>query len=345
MSLSSVTAVVVAYNAKDRLQATIDGVLAQGVAEVLVIDSGSTDGSVDLVRGARVVRFAHNVGPGVTRNRGLLESTSEFVLWVDDDMELAPGTVAALHAELLANPRAVMAGPVIYEAGARERVQYAGGDPHFCGLSAIFRTPPAPARSGRESGLLTSGCLLVRREPMLASGGFFEPFFYLMEDVELSLRMRALGHELRLVPAAAAWNRGASEGLSLSPEGYPAKRAYWQARNRWMLLMHQWSLHNLMVLAGPLLFFELVHLGFGGLSGHLGPILRGKVDAIRERRGVRASRRQWQSFRRVPERAMLGAPPLSLSSSASRVSLVGRLSHVVDGALRLGFLAIRGWLT
>jgi N-acetylglucosaminyl-diphospho-decaprenol L-rhamnosyltransferase len=344
--LRDVTAVVVTHEARGRLEAVLAALRAQGeFAEILVVDSGSRDGTGEGQDGVRLVAYPENVGPCVTRNRGLREALTPLVLLLDDDTVLEPGAVAALRQALLEEPRAAAAGPVVLGPTETDRVQYAGGDPHFVGLFHVHRGPCAGAQGPpRPVGVLTSGCLLVRPELALAGGGFLEPLFYLMEDLEWSLQMRARGHELLLVPAARVRNAGASAGLSIRGAVYPRRRAQLQARNRWLVLVATLAPWSLAVLAGPLLLFELVHAAFGVRGGLFGAVLRGKVEAMGLLSRARERRRSLSLERRRSDAELFGSPPLSLSSAAGAVAGAGRAARFLDGFLRLIWTPARALL-
>lgn len=82
---------------------SIRSALAQGdrVAEVIVVDDGSGDGTVEQVRGlgdSRVRLLRHDVskGPSAARNTGWRASRTEWVFFLDADDTLAPGALGAL---------------------------------------------------------------------------------------------------------------------------------------------------------------------------------------------------------------------------------------------------------
>lgn len=95
---ASISIVVPCYNAATTLIDTLDSVLAQEEAsfEVIVIDDGSTDGSLAVARcyepRVRVVS-GPNRGPSAARNRGIRETTADWLLFLDADDVLLPGTL------------------------------------------------------------------------------------------------------------------------------------------------------------------------------------------------------------------------------------------------------------
>jgi len=86
----TVSVIIPVYNARDVIRATIDSVLAQTWEdhEIVVVDDGSKDGSADVVRAfGDQVRYIHqeNTGAAGARNRGIEESTGEYIALLDHD--------------------------------------------------------------------------------------------------------------------------------------------------------------------------------------------------------------------------------------------------------------------
>ncbi len=350
MTSRDVTAIVVAHDAGLLLDATIEELLRHGpFAEVLVVDSGSRDGSAERVAAAhsevRLIRYDENVGPCVTRNRGLREAKTEFVLFLDDDIRLAPGTLQRLRDELDADPSLAMVGPRTCYADRPDIIQYEGAYAHFAGLPHFRHLgEAAPVTEPAFVDVVSSGCLLARRVAMRDAGGFDESYFYLIEDVEFSLRLRLIGWRLKVVPEALAWNAGGSSGLSLRGQTYPARRIYYHARNRALLVLGLYRIETLVVLAWPLLFFDLAWFLFACLGRQPVAFLRGRWDVLRCLPAIRAARARVAGRRRVRDGALLGAPSLTFTPSALAQPLARQFARVLDGVMKLFFAVVRGAL-
>jgi GT2 family glycosyltransferase len=139
--------------------------------EILVIDDASRDDSVEVLRrefpGVRVIPLKENVGFGAVCNRGFSEAQHGIVLLLNSDMQVTPGSVAALS-EHLAEPDVFAAGPRYVDAG-----EEAGPRDD---VSEFIRPQfGSPAGGG-----------LFCREKFLALGGFdplYHPFYW--EDIDL----------------------------------------------------------------------------------------------------------------------------------------------------------------
>ena len=346
-----VSAVVCNFNGESYLPACLDSLLAQrgGVDQIVVVDNGSTDGSLALVRerypGVDLVPLARNGGPCVARNAGMRVARHRLVLAVDNDAVLQPDVLEKLRAALVAHPQAVVAQPRSVFASEPERVHYDGGSFHYAGLYSLrnFCRPLAEA-DGRGvvpvDGLIAIAPL-VDRDALLALGGYDEDFFILFEDFDLSLRLRIAGLQILSVEDALVLHRGGTPGISFRGSVYPKVRAYYHSRNRWLLLLKNHGWRTLFVSLPGLAAYELVWILFTLRSGHFRAYAAGKLDLLRGARRALARRRAVQATRCVRDRDLLVGGPLTLSPQLveRRTARVG--AAILDALLRAWWRAAR----
>jgi O-antigen biosynthesis protein len=95
--MAGVSLIVATHERVAALQETLPSLLAvAGVEELVFVDDGSTDGTADLLRAipdarVRVVLQPRRLGLLAARNRGLVESTGEWIVFGEDDVRF-PGT-------------------------------------------------------------------------------------------------------------------------------------------------------------------------------------------------------------------------------------------------------------
>jgi hypothetical protein len=317
--------------------------------ELLVVDSASTDGSVEATLAdfpkARLLRLASNVGPGATRNLGLREAKTPFVLLVDHDNRVQPDAIRILHDELASDASLAGAAPRTYSADRPEKLQYDGGLWHFAGLPHMRgQDGTMPSEDPALVDVLTSGLLLLRREAALSAGGFDESFFYLIEDVEFCARLRFLGWKLVTVPRAVTVNAGGSAGLSLKGSVYPARRIALHSRNRCLMILGLYDFRTLVVLFPALLLFDLAWFAFATLSRHPLAFITGKLALIPRIPAILEKRRNFLPRKRLRDRDLLSAPPLTFTESALAQPLARRLTSLLDWMLQLFWSVLRGAL-
>ncbi|WP_229402374.1 glycosyltransferase family 2 protein [Micromonospora okii] len=104
-----VSVVVPCYNRARTVALCVRSVRRQTypAVEVVVVDDASDDGSAEVAEaaGATVLRLPTNSGPGAARNRGAAHARGEILFFLDADVALEPGSVAAAVAELRSDPR------------------------------------------------------------------------------------------------------------------------------------------------------------------------------------------------------------------------------------------------
>ncbi|MGQ0553784.1 MAG: glycosyltransferase family 2 protein [Planctomycetota bacterium] len=359
--LGAVTVTVTNWNGAAFLDDCLDALAAlQGeIAEVIVVDNASTDGSPELVRrrGARLsasgpplrlLSLPENRGPCPARNLGLREARTRWVLQLDSDVLVRPDTLlrllpeAALPGVAAVQPRAVFAS----DPG---RIHYDGGRMHYVGMLTLdhFLQPVAGATTEpQDVDAVISMALLLDRQAVLAAGAYDESFFILFEDHDLSYRLRSLGHRLRRVPAALVLHREGTAGISFRPgaPAYPARRAFLHARNRSYLVLKNYSWPALLLSWPGRLLYALLYMGFAARRGVLGSYLQGRWEFLRLLPRALAHRRALAARRVVGDGALLGADDLSVSPLILRSRLEAALEKTFNAALRAWWRLARRFL-
>ena len=183
MAPPQISVVIPVYNGEAFVADAIDSVLAQeGAAfELIVIDDGSTDGSVAQVArfgsAVRLLRGPHR-GIAAARNRGLAAAEGELIAWLDADDLWEPEALHVL-AEALAADRALAGVYGMVEQFSTESV-------------AVRRQVPSERTAARRAGTM-----LLRRSACALVGGFDES---LTLGEMIDWISRAEGEGLRLAP-------------------------------------------------------------------------------------------------------------------------------------------------
>lgn len=191
----------------------------------IVVDNGSKDDTVAAVRRSNpeveVIENGANLGFAEGNNVGIrmaLRRGADWVLILNNDTVVAPDAITALLAAADQYEGAAVVTPLICFADPPDRVWYAGArfDPRrgHSGTMLCYGQPlscvgDAPVPTDRAAG----AAMLVARPAIEATGGFDEQLFFLYEDVDWSLRIRAAGWSILFVPQARIWHRvSASQG-------------------------------------------------------------------------------------------------------------------------------------
>jgi GT2 family glycosyltransferase len=346
-SLGPVSVVVVNWNGEAYLDRCLAAVaeMRGDVREVVVVDNGSTDGSLAMLARrhpkARVVRMETNAGPAAARNAGMRAAENRWVLALDNDAIVLPDLLERLALAAAADEDAAVVQPRSVFEAERDRVHYDGGSFHYAGVIALrnFYTPLAEAdgKGTVEVDCFVAVAVLLDRDLVLAAGGYDGTYFILYEDLDLSYRLRALGHKILSVEDAIVLHQGGTAGISYrkGPK-YPTSRVFYHSRNRWLFLAKDYRWRTLLVALPGLLAYELAWFGLAVASGGIGAWFRGKLAFARLLPQLARDRRAFQSRRSTGDRELLVAGPLTVTPS------------VGAGGLRRAFLrgldlVLRGW--
>ncbi len=216
--------------------------------ELVVVDNGSADGSLEVLEAwrppfpVRVLRNSANTTFSEGNNQGIAAASGEFVLFLNNDVEpIAPGWLGCLVETAREPGVAAVGARLVYprrSAEPRDGLRFPDlslqhGGVHF----AMDGGVPMPVPSGagddarapwacavRESPALTAACLLVRRSELDAVGGFSPGYDYGMEDVDLCLKLLARGGRLVYDGRAALWHHEGSTRALGDTAGRRARR-------------------------------------------------------------------------------------------------------------------------
>ena len=215
---------VVSWNTRELLDTCLASMredAERGLAEVWVVDNGSTDGSPDMVRECHPWVHLHvpdaNLGYGPAVNEVARRTTSPWMAPSNSDIELAPGALAELVAAgERAGPRVGVVGPrlILPDGSTQPGVQPFPGvaDALLRNLSAYKLSPRIGERlclagywdpsAAASVDWVTGAFFLVRRDAWDAIGGFDEAQWMYAEDLDLCWRARRGGWDVRYEPSA-----------------------------------------------------------------------------------------------------------------------------------------------
>jgi N-acetylglucosaminyl-diphospho-decaprenol L-rhamnosyltransferase len=247
MARDDVSVVVVTWNALPWLERCLDSVDGY---ERIVVDHGSSDGTIELVRqrypDVRLVE-QENRGMGGGNNAGMAVAGGRYFFLLNSDAWVVGDGLARLAAYADEHPEAAVVGPrLLNPDGTLQRS--ARAEPTLWRLATeyLFLRKLAPRSSllnplyvggfdheePREVDWLFGPALLVRREATEAVGGFDETFFMFSEEVDWMTRFRRAGWKVLFFPDAEVVHvGGASHGGRLYVENLRG-HLRWFAKHR-----------------------------------------------------------------------------------------------------------------
>jgi GT2 family glycosyltransferase len=281
-----VAIIIPTWNSVELLPRCLDSLEGQGEFELVVVDNGSVDGSVELLRqrGIEPVTLADNQGFAAAVDLGVARTTAPLVMPLNADTDLEPGALARLVAVLAEDSGLGGVAPRILQLEG-ERLDVAAARLYSAGmaLTADGRAmetgagEPQSARWLRQRevfGVCGAACLL-RRELFTELGGYDESFFSFYEDVDLNVRARVAGWRFEYVPEAVVWHVGNASWMAEAPRP-GAWNARLVARNRIATqarFMPPSALPRILAI-------EVGSLLRAARQGRLGATLRGKLEGF-----------------------------------------------------------------
>jgi GT2 family glycosyltransferase len=204
--MSAIDIVIPTYNGIQLLRQHLPSLLdCAPEASVTVVDDGSSDGSVEILRGefpsVNVVARGANGGFSVTANEGIRASASEFVLLLNNDVDVTPGFLDPIMPlfddddVFAVSPRVLLPTKGNLDEGAKTGFWHHG----------MFYTGQREGVSEISPILYVTGCAAVYRRSMLEElGGFdevYSPFY--KEDADLGYRAWKRGWRSLYQPASS----------------------------------------------------------------------------------------------------------------------------------------------
>jgi hopene-associated glycosyltransferase HpnB len=237
--LSDVTVLIPARDEAESIRGTLAALEQQGRnLAVIVIDDQSSDGTADLAKKSfgGNLRVLHGkelpagwVGKLWALEQGREAATSEFILLLDADIELAPGTLGVLKSKLKAeNLDLVSLMAELRMQMLWEKVL----SPAFIFFFKLLY-PFAVGNDPRSrSGVAAGGCVLIRADKLEAIGGFSALRTSIIDDCELAKRVKQVGGK--------TWIGLTHSARSQRP--YPSLSSFWNMVARTAFTQLRYSL-------------------------------------------------------------------------------------------------------
>jgi N-acetylglucosaminyl-diphospho-decaprenol L-rhamnosyltransferase len=233
-----VAAVVVSYNVRELLLAclrSLEDARQRGeLTTIVVVDNASHDGSAEAARACfpgMTVIDAPNDGYGAGANRGIAVTSEPYVLILNPDTVVQPGSVAELSRYLDEHHHVALVGPLLrYPDNSVQptRRRFPGrltplfestvveewwpGNP----WARAFHMRDEPSDRPEEVDWVVGAAMLVRRAAVEQAGGFDDAVRMYSEEVEWCWRLRQHGWSIAWNPAAEIiHHEGASSGQNI----------------------------------------------------------------------------------------------------------------------------------
>jgi len=208
----------------------------------LVVDNGSTDGSIDAIRerfpGMDVIENGRNLGFAEGNNVGIraaLKGGADYVLLLNNDTILCERDCLDLLVEYIERKGNSIVGPLILYS-LSDKIWFAGGKIDW--IMGFCRHIGKRSYLSKWKGTkpyevdYISGCALLLKKSVIETVGLLDPDYFLYyEDVDLCTRASTLGIKCFIVPQSRIWHKLSASAGNRGSDRLSAVQAYHFGRN------------------------------------------------------------------------------------------------------------------
>lgn len=249
--------------------------------ELLVVDNGSTDGSVDWLKEHEIptIYLEENTGFSGAVNVGIRHARTPYVILLNNDTEPEPDYVKELVRLMDQSPRIFSASSKMIQLHQRELMDDAGdmysvlGWAYQRGVGQSIKKYDKP----RTVFAACAGAAIYRRKVFDEIGGFDEAHFAYLEDIDVGYRARIHGYENVYCPAAVVYHVGSGT----SGSKYNSFKVKLAARNNIYLNYKNMPAFQLLFNSIPILLGIFVKYLFFRKIGFASDYIEGLKEGVR----------------------------------------------------------------
>ena len=261
---TSVTVVIPNYNGLKFMEPCMAALEKQTCKdfEILVVDNGSSDGSVDWLRSHQypTIFLEENTGFSGAVNVGIKASKTPFVLLLNNDTEVEPDFIGEMIKAIRRSDQIFAVSSKMVQMYHKELMDDAGDMYSVLGWAyqrGVGRSSKGYNRE-REVFSACAGAAIYRRAVFEQIGYFDEMHFAYLEDIDVCYRAKIFGWHNRYCPTAVVYHVGSGT----SGSKYNAFKVRLAARNNVYLNYKNMPLFQLLVNFLPITMGIIVKYGF-----------------------------------------------------------------------------------
>ena len=181
--------------------------------EIIVVDNGSTDGSVELIKenypDIKIIKNSKNMGFAYANNQAAKNAAGQYVAFLNNDTRVDRNWLIELLKPIYCNDITVASGSKVLSMDGKT-LDFAGSMINFegKGFQIDYGVPVDKDKHNeyRYFPFVNGGAMLINRQVFLDAGGFDEDFFAYYEDVDLGWRLWILGYKVIFSPKSIVYH-------------------------------------------------------------------------------------------------------------------------------------------
>jgi GT2 family glycosyltransferase len=298
------------------------------VAEIILVDDGSTDGSVSFVKEnfpeVRILAMGRNSGGMVNRmrNLGIQQARTRLVLLMDHDVVLTPSCLSILVSQMKNLPQAAVLTTRALYYDDPDRIYVDAQRMHFlCHTVAFHRDGKPSEADDHPKQSVGWGTYLIDKEKAAVIGFLDEDYkFGWGDDGEFHHKILLLGLGCYIVPQAVVYHK----------RKIGANRFYGQIHNRWCLIIETYAVKTILLFLPALVLYEITIFFFMAFKGKLKVYLLAIRDVVRILPHLLSKRTVIQDLRQRSDGELLTSGPIFIRKSLLNKKYLAFGMHVLN---------------
>ncbi|MGN1236639.1 MAG: glycosyltransferase family 2 protein [Bacteroidaceae bacterium] len=245
--MKKVSVIILNWNGAEMLRRFLPSIVDfSPEAEVVIADNGSTDSSLEVLKGefpeVKVIAFDKNYGFAEGYNKALAQTETEYTVLLNSDVEVTPGWLVPLLSFMETHSEAAACQPKILNCNHRDYFEYAGacggfidslGYPYCRGrvMSDVERDEGQYDGEPVRIFWATGAAMMVRTAIYNKVGGLDARFFAHQEEIDFCWRLRSRGHEIWCVTDSRVYHLGGATLNKSNP-----RKTFLNFRNNLLML-------------------------------------------------------------------------------------------------------------
>ncbi|MFA6593832.1 MAG: glycosyltransferase family 2 protein [Candidatus Buchananbacteria bacterium] len=334
---------IVTYNSRHKIADCLNSVNRQNypreLVQVAVVDNNSNDSTKDYLAEAwpqvTVIANNNNTGFAAANNQiyAFAKGQADYLVLLNDDTIVEPNWLTRLVNAALSDDKiaAVQSKLLLYPE--KNLVNSLGNSIQFLGFAFCnhYREPDNHDYTALFDLPYASGAAVLLKLSALEEIGLFdEKLFMYHEDVDLGWRLRLLGYRAVIDPLSVVYHK-----YNYSKAKY---KFYYMDRNRWIVLLKNYRLATIILLAPMLLIMEFGITLYSIKNGWFKEKLKGWAWLIKNLGYVLSERKKIQGLRQTSDRKILNLFVGSITNQEVENKL---LSWIANPLMEIYFLLIR----
>jgi hypothetical protein len=233
-----VSIVVLNWNGEQVIRSSLGSIrkLDYPNVEVIVVDNGSTDASLNIISNEfpdfRLLKNSKNLGFSAGMNIGIQESRGDLILLYNNDAIVHPASLSKMVETILSKNKIGIVGGLILYNEPNDVIWSRGGKLDLVtgtiwsdGLGQkMFAKSPLQENPVADIDYLSGCVLLIRKEVIQKIGLLDDAYLIGGQDLDWCLRSRRAGFECVLNPSAIIWHIGSHSSRQMPLRSYAERQ-------------------------------------------------------------------------------------------------------------------------